>query len=85
MCRVESPAISNANPGWGSIAYVRRNLKDAIPDASCTRYFLNNPGTANGHCECLHFEMFDVRQSDNCIYIYNIGHHNVKLMLQLNA
>lgn len=57
----DGPAISNANPGWGSIAYVRRSLKDAVTDGSCKKYYLNNPGAANGHCECLHFEMFNVR------------------------
>ncbi|CAK1579077.1 unnamed protein product [Parnassius mnemosyne] len=61
VCRVDGPAISNANSGWGSIAYLRRNLKNAVTDGSCERYYLNNPGAANRHCECLHFEMFKVR------------------------
>ena len=62
VCRVDGPALANANPGWGSIVYVRQNLKDAVTNGSRKTYCLNNPGTAaNGHCECTHFEMFNVR------------------------
>ncbi|GBP16127.1 hypothetical protein EVAR_9848_1 [Eumeta japonica] len=48
VCIEDSPTIANGNPDWGSITYVRRNLKKSVSDESWKRHCLSNSSAANG-------------------------------------